>query len=122
MKMCPDGSLSQKKFIEVSRELYGNQAKNLSESIFNIFDEDQSGHIDFVEYMMVKLESRSVRQLVMILFLQAINSSNMHTPESKLNWIFNVFDKVRYYVDNATELYVCVFWMRAATLTARSWT
>ena len=53
MKMCPDGSLSQKKFIEVSRELYGNQAKNLSESIFNIFDEDQSGHIDFVEYMMV---------------------------------------------------------------------
>ena len=40
-------------FIEVSKDLYGNQAKNLSESIFNIFDEDQSGHIDFLEYMMV---------------------------------------------------------------------
>ena len=40
-------------FVEVSKDLYGNQAKNLSESIFNIFDEDQSGHIDFVEYMMV---------------------------------------------------------------------
>ena len=74
--MCPEGSLSKKKFVEVSKDLYGDQAKNLSESIFNIFDEDQSGHIDFVEYMM------------------AINSSNMHTPESKLNWIFNVFDKV----------------------------
>ena len=74
--MCPEGSLSKKKFIEVSKYLYGDQAKNLSENIFNIFDEDQSGHIDFVEYMM------------------AINSSNMHTPESKLNWIFNVFDKV----------------------------
>ena len=71
--MCPEGSLSKKKFIEVSKDLYGDQAKNLSESIFDIFDEDQSGHIDFVEYMM------------------AINSSNMHTPESKLNWIFNVF-------------------------------
>ena len=53
MKMCPEGSLSRKMFVEVSKDLYGNQAKNLSESIFNIFDEDQSGHIDFVEYMMV---------------------------------------------------------------------
>ena len=44
---------SKKLFIEVSKDLYGNQAKNLSESIFNIFDEDQSGHIDFLEYMMV---------------------------------------------------------------------
>ena len=54
MKMCPEGSLSRKMFVEVSKDLYGNQAKNLSESIFNIFDEDQSGNIDFVEYMMVR--------------------------------------------------------------------
>ena len=56
MKMCPEGSLSRKMFVEVSKDLYGNQAKNLSESIFNIFDEDQSGHIDFVEYMMVSYQ------------------------------------------------------------------
>ena len=76
-KMCPDGSLSKKKFIEVSKDLYGNEASNLSEAIFNIFDEDKSGKIDFMEYMM------------------AINSSKMNTPEMKLNWIFDVFDKVR---------------------------
>ena len=75
-KMCPEGSLSKKMFIQVSRKLYGDNAKNLSEAIFDIFDEDGSGRIDFVEYMM------------------AINSSNMNTPEMKLNWIFNVFDKV----------------------------
>ena len=74
-EMCPEGVLTKRKFITLSREMYGYQAKHLSEAIFNIFDEDKSGHIDFVEYMM------------------AINASKMNSPESKLKWIFNVFDR-----------------------------
>ena len=53
VKMCPEGCPSKSLFLEVSRGLYGQKAANLSEGIFDIFDEDQSGHIDFVEYMMV---------------------------------------------------------------------
>ena len=55
--------------------MYGYQARNLSEAIFNIFDEDNSSKIDFVEYML------------------AINASKMNSSEAKLKWIFNVFDK-----------------------------
>ena len=75
MEMCPEGVLTKRKFIDLSREMYGYQARNLSEAIFNIFDEDNSSKIDFVEYML------------------AINASKMSSPEGKLNWIFNVFDR-----------------------------
>ena len=73
--MCPEGFLTRRKFIDLSREMYGHQAKHLSEAIFNIFDEDKSGKIDFVEYML------------------AINASKMNSLEAKLRWIFDVFDK-----------------------------
>ena len=75
MKMCPEGVLTKRKFIDVSREVYGYKARNLSEAIFDIFDEDHSCKIDFVEYML------------------AINASKVNSPETKLEWIFNVFDK-----------------------------
>ena len=39
--------------MEFSRKLYGHQANQLSEAIFNMFDEDKSGRMDFLEYMMV---------------------------------------------------------------------
>ena len=45
--------MTKKIFIDISRKLYGHHAKIISEAIFNIFDQDQSGRIDFVEYMMV---------------------------------------------------------------------
>ena len=75
MKMCPEGFLTKRSFIDFSREIFGHQARSLSESIFDIFDEDHSCKIDFVEYML------------------AINASKMNTPEAKLKWIFNVFDR-----------------------------
>ena len=53
MKMCPEGSLTKKIFIEFSRKLYGHHAKQLSLAIFDIFDEDLSGKIDFQEYLLV---------------------------------------------------------------------
>ena len=56
MKMCPEGSLTKKTFIDFSRQLYGHQAKQLSVAIFDIFDQDLSGKIDFLEYMLVVTE------------------------------------------------------------------
>ena len=53
MKICPDGSLTKKIFLDSSRKLYGHQAKQLSAALFDIFDQDLSGKIDFVEYIMV---------------------------------------------------------------------
>ena len=57
MKICPDGSLTKKIFMDFSRKLYGHHAKQLSVAIFNIFDQDLSGKIDFVEYIMVDEET-----------------------------------------------------------------
>ena len=75
MKICPDGVLTKRKFIDLSQEMYGPQAKNLSEAIFSIFDEEKTSKIDFVKYVL------------------AINASKMNSPEEKLIWIFNVFDR-----------------------------
>ena len=53
MKMCPDGCLTKEIFIDFSRKLYGHHAKQLSVAIFDIFDEDLSGKIDFQKYLLV---------------------------------------------------------------------
>ena len=41
-----------------------------------MFDNDKSGKLDFVEYMM------------------AVQSTQLRSPEEKLNWIFKMYDKV----------------------------
>ena len=75
MKICPNGLMTKKKFIELSREALGDQADFLSESLFRVFDEDNSGTMDFEEYML------------------AINATSLESPEDKLRWMFDVFDK-----------------------------
>ena len=57
MKICPDGSLTKKIFMDFSRKLYGHHAKQLSVAICDIFDQARSGKIDFVEYIMVDEET-----------------------------------------------------------------
>ena len=47
----------------------------MAEAFFRIFDEDNSGALSFLEYMMVKL------------------APNLDSPEEKLTWIFNAFDQ-----------------------------
>ena len=42
--------------------------------LFDVFDEDASGSINFYEFMMIK------------------KAADMDTPEQKLNWIFMAFD------------------------------
>ena len=45
------------------------------QSFSRVFDYDNSGTMDFTEYML------------------AINATNLDSPEDKLMWMFDVFDK-----------------------------
>ena len=75
MKTCPSGVMTKKKFTELSREALGADAEFLADSLFRVFDEDKSGTMEFIEYML------------------AINATNLDSPEAKLKWMFSIFDK-----------------------------
>ena len=47
----------------------------MAEAFFRVFDEDNSGALSFLEFMMVK------------------HAPNLDSPEEKLTWIFNAFDQ-----------------------------
>lgn len=72
---CPEGLLSKNKFLEVYTTFFptGNPDK-FCEHVFRSFDEDNSGKIDFKE------------------FLLAINITSGGNPQDKLNWAFNMYD------------------------------
>jgi Ca2+-binding EF-hand superfamily protein len=71
MNENPTGEMSKEQFIETCDE----DTKDIAESLFNVFDKDGSGTMDFWEYML------------------ASNATCLTSPEEKLNWIFDVFDK-----------------------------
>src|SRR6218665_52279 len=72
---CPNGQLTRDKFLEVYSSFFpqGN-ADKFCEHVFRTFDSDNSGKIDFKE------------------FLQAINITSSGRPEQKLEWAFNMYD------------------------------
>ena len=79
--------------MDLSKSALGDSAEFLAEALFRkvnklkecylpviytqsrVFDDDNSGTMDFTEYMM------------------AINATTLNTPEDKLNWMFDVFDR-----------------------------
>lgn len=72
---CPDGQLSQKKFLQVYSEFFpGGNPEVFCEHVFRTFDSDNSNKIDFKE------------------FLLAINITSSGKPEQKLNWAFSMYD------------------------------
>ena len=117
MKSCPEGVMTKRMFGDLSKSALGDQAEFLSnalfrticlllfvafiffpcnniitchiiyigmyrytkqqmkQSILRVFDYDNSGTMDFEEYML------------------AINATNLNSPEDKLIWMFDVFDK-----------------------------
>ena len=75
LEICPDGFMSKKKFLELSKRAVGAQVNLLSDSLFRVFDADESGTIDFEEYLLV------------------LRAADLHSLEDKLRWIFDVFDK-----------------------------
>ena len=73
--MCPDGAMTKEKFADLSVEAFGDESDILADSMFKAFDIDSNGTMDFTEYML------------------AINSTGLNSPEDKLKWMFDVFDK-----------------------------
>merc|ERR1712025_366758 len=65
----PEGEITKEQFLETMRNPL------VAESLFRVFDEDNSGALNFFEY------------------LQAANVTVLDTREDKLNWIFMAFDK-----------------------------
>lgn len=72
---CPTGQLSKKKFIEVYSGFFpdGN-AEEFCTHVFRTFDKDNSGKIDFKE------------------FLLAINITSGGRPKEKLEWAYQMYD------------------------------
>jgi len=65
----PEGEITKEEFLDsMSNSL-------MAESLFRVFDEDNSGALNFFEY------------------LQAENVTVLDTREDKLNWIFMAFDQ-----------------------------
>ena len=72
---CPNGQLTRQKFLKVYSSFFpeGN-ADQFCEHVFRTFDSDNSGKIDFKE------------------FLLAINITSAGKPEQKLEWAFTMYD------------------------------
>ena len=72
---CPNGKLSRKKFIDIYRTFFptGNPEK-FCDHVFRTFDTDNSGHIDFKE------------------FLMAIGITASNSGEERLKWAFRMYD------------------------------
>ena len=75
IKTCPNGAMTKKKFVDLSKAALGEKIVFLSDSLFRVYDENGDGIMDFTEYML------------------AINAASLNTPEDKLKWMFDVFDK-----------------------------
>ncbi|XP_014679315.1 PREDICTED: neuronal calcium sensor 2-like, partial [Priapulus caudatus] len=72
---CPNGQLTRKKFLEVYKQFFpSGNAETFCDHVFRTFDQDNSGSIDFRE------------------FLLAINVTSSGTPEQKLKWAFRMYD------------------------------
>ncbi|CAF0716363.1 unnamed protein product [Brachionus calyciflorus] len=75
LKDCPKGELDKKQFTNVFKEFYPQgKAEKFSAQIFNVFDSDKSGKIDFTE------------------FLIAISTSSQGDIKKKLKLGFKLYD------------------------------
>lgn len=79
---CPNGQLTRKKFLEVYKQFFpSGNAETFCDHVFRTFDQDNSGAIDFKE------------------FLLAINVTSSGSPEQKLEWAFKMYD-----IDNSSTI------------------
>ena len=74
-KDCPSGQLTPETFISMYSQVFprGN-AEQFSKHAFRTFDTDNSGTIDFTE------------------FLLALHVTSAGSPEDKLSWAFRMYD------------------------------
>merc|ERR1719350_484681 len=75
LKDCPSGELSQTKFVAMYSKIFpSGNADNFSKNIFRTFDTNNSGTIDFREFML------------------ALHATSHGSPEEKLAWAFRMYD------------------------------
>ena len=74
---CPDGVLTKVKLLDMlSSILPMDNGRIVAELIFNTFDKDGNGWIDFNEFIMAQ------------------HCTASSSPEDKLRWVFQLYDKV----------------------------
>ena len=86
--------MTKKKFVELSKEALGSKSDFLSDALFRVFDEDNSGTMDFAEYML------------------AINATSLESPEEKLKWMFDVIGWRHNYVIGLVYVILSCDWPR----------
>merc|ERR1711994_223646 len=75
LKDCPSGELTKEQFVEMYSKIFpSGNADNFSKNIFRTFDTNNSGTIDFREFML------------------ALHATSSGTPEEKLAWAFRMYD------------------------------